>query len=339
MKRTLIIAEAGVNHNGELEIAKRLIEVASEAGADYVKFQTAKVASSVSKYAPKAEYQKANTGLADESMLEMVKKFELDKTFHEELIKHCKKCGIRFLSSPFDVESVQLLHDLKIDLIKVPSGEITNLPYLKKVAATGLPVIFSTGMATMEDIEATMNVLLHGGVKKENITILHCNTQYPTPYADVNLKAMNTIREKFGVAVGYSDHTLGIEVPIAAVSLGAVVIEKHFTLDRSMPGPDHVASLEPGELKQMVNAIRNIEMAMGNGIKEVTQSESMNRDIARKSIHLARNIVKGTVLTESDIAMKRPGGGISPMEMEKVIGKTVKKNLEEDRMLNWDDID
>jgi N,N'-diacetyllegionaminate synthase len=336
--KTVVIAEAGVNHNGEMEIAKKLIEVAADAKADYVKFQTAKVAKSVSRYAPKAEYQKVNTGKEDETMLEMVRKFELDKDFHVELIKHCKKCGIKFLSSPFDIESIDMLHELGIELIKIPSGEITNLPYLKKVASLKLPVIFSTGMASMEDIEATMNVLLLNGMSKDNITILHCNTQYPTPMIDVNLRAMLSIKDHFKVKVGYSDHTLGIEVPTAAVALGAEVIEKHFTLDKKMEGPDHIASLEPDELKWMVDAIRNIEIALGDGEKKVTQSESKNKDIARKSIHLAHDIKKGTALNERDIAMKRPGGGISPMQMDLVIGKVAKHDLFEDRMLNWDDI-
>lgn len=338
MPKTVIIAEAGVNHNGELEIAKRLIEVAANAKADYVKFQTAKVAKSVSRYAQKADYQKVNTGQADESMLEMVRKFELDRKFHEALIEHCKKCGIAFLSSPFDTDSVDLLVDLGIELIKIPSGEITNLPYLRKIAALNLPVIFSTGMATMEDIGQTLKVLTENGLKKEDITILHCNTEYPTPMRDVNLRAMNHIGSTFHVKIGYSDHTLGIEVPVAAVALGALVIEKHFTLDRKMEGPDHAASLEPEELKQMVSAIRNIELALGNGIKTVSDSELKNKDIARKSIHVAHDIKKGTIITEMDIAMKRPGGGISPMEMDKVIGKTAQKDLFEDRLLKWEDI-
>ena len=338
INKVIIIAEAGVNHNGDLEIAKRLIEVAAEAKADYVKFQTAKVAKSVSKYAPKAEYQKVNTGKEDESMLEMVKKFELDKEFHIELINHCAKCNIKFLSSPFDIESVELLNDLKIDLIKIPSGEITNLPYLKKVASCGLPIIFSTGMADMEDISKTMNVLFDNGVNKDNITILHCNTEYPTPMKDVNLQAMLTIKKEFDVKIGYSDHTLGIEIPIAAVALGAQVIEKHFTLDKTMEGPDHVASLEPNELKQMVTAIRNIEIALGDGIKKVTESELKNKNISRKSIHLTKDLKNGSILTADDLAMKRPGEGISPMDMDKVIGKKPYKDLFEDRMLNWEDL-
>jgi N,N'-diacetyllegionaminate synthase len=338
MKSVMIIAEAGVNHNGELEIAKKLIEVAAEAKADYVKFQTAKVAKSVSKYAQKADYQKINTGKEDESMLEMVKKFELDKDFHIELINHCKKCNIKFLSSPFDIESVDLLTELGIDLIKIPSGEITNLPYLIRVANAKLPVIFSTGMADMCDIEATLNVLLNNGLSKKDITILHCNTEYPTPMKDVNLNAMLTIKNKFDVKIGYSDHTLGIEIPIAATALGAQVIEKHFTLDKKMEGPDHIASLEPDELKKMVTAIRNIEIALGSGIKEVTESELKNKNIARKSIHLAKDLKLGSVITFNDLAMKRPGGGISPMDIDKVIGKKTNKDLFEDRILNWEDL-
>jgi N-acetylneuraminate synthase len=271
MNKTLIIAEAGVNHNGSIEIAKKLIDVAVEAGVDYVKFQTFKAEKLVSKTARKAAYQVENTG-EDDGQFGMIKKLELDKAKHDILINYCESKGIKFLSTAFDHDSIDLLMELGIDLFKIPSGEITNLPYLQKIAATGKPIILSTGMANLGEIEAALDVLYSGGIERENITVLHCNTEYPTPMQDVNLRAMNTIAAAFKVKIGYSDHTLGIEIPIAAVAMGAVCIEKHFTLNREMEGPDHRASLEPEELKVMVSSIRNIEKAMGNGIKQPSVS-------------------------------------------------------------------
>ncbi|MDB4505927.1 N-acetylneuraminate synthase [Saprospiraceae bacterium] len=337
MNKTLIIAEAGVNHNGSLDLAKKLIDVAVEAGVDYVKFQTFKTENLISKTAKKAAYQIENTGKADESQFEMVKKLELDKDTHEILINYCKEKNIKFLSTAFDLESVDLLEELGIDLFKIPSGEITNLPYLEKVASKGKPIILSTGMSNLGEIEAAMNVISKNGIAQENITILHCNTEYPTPMEDVNLSAMNTIGEAFKVKIGYSDHTLGIEIPIAAVARGAVCIEKHFTLDRTMEGPDHRASLEPSELKAMVESIRNIEKALGHGIKRPSNSESKNIEIARKSIHLAKDLPAGHIISRNDLQMKRPGNGISPMDMELVIGRTTTAELKEDSLLTYKD--
>lgn len=321
--RTLIIAEAGVNHNGSLDLARKLIDVAAEAGVDYVKFQTFKTEKLVSKQAIKADYQIENTGNEKESQFEMIKKLELDRLTHQLLIEYCASKNIRFFSTAFDLDSIDLLEELALLLYKVPSGEMTNLPYLRKIATKGKPVILSTGMCTLADIEAAIRVMLAEGLPREMLTVLHCNTEYPTPMIDVNLRAMNTIGQAFGVKVGYSDHTLGIEVPIAAVAMGAVCIEKHFTLDRTMEGPDHRASLEPAELKAMVSAIRNIEMAMGDGIKAPSASELKNIGIARKSVHLAKALPAGHVLTEADLEMKRPGDGISPMDMDLVIGRTL----------------
>ena len=289
---TIIIAEAGVNHNGSIVIAKQLIDVAINAGADLVKFQTFSAETLVIETGEKADYQKNLTG-KDESQFEMIKKLELDWIAHEELIQYCKRNKIQFLSTAYDHASIDFLAEKNITFFKIPSGEITNLPYLRHVGRMGKPVVMSTGMATMEEVRAAMNVLLETGVKKEDLTILHCNTEYPTTMADVNLKAMVTIQDELGVKVGYSDHTLGIEVPIAAVALGATVIEKHFTLDRAQSGPDHAASLEPGELKIMVHAIRNIEKAIGDGVKKPSTSEIKNIPIARKSIVAACEIKKG----------------------------------------------
>lgn len=325
-KHTLIIAEAGVNHNGDLYLAKKLIDVAAEAGVDYVKFQTFKAENLVSKNAQKAEYQKINAGEND-SQLEMLKKLELTLEDHHKLIDYCKEKKVAFFSTGFDLQSLDLLHQLGLRLYKVPSGEITNLPYLKKVAKLAEKVIISTGMCNLLDIENAINVFLENGFGKNEIVVLHCNTEYPTPMCDVNLNAMKTIANSFQVAVGYSDHTLGIEIPIAAVALGAEVIEKHFTLDRSMKGPDHAASLEPNELIQMVKSIRNIEMALGSGIKEPTPSEIKNMAIARKSIHAARDIEEGSIIQEQDLVMLRPGDGISPMDMNKIIGKVANGNI------------
>ncbi len=332
MKRTIIIAEAGVNHNGNLQTAKRLIDVAAEAGADYVKFQTFKAELAISKNAQKADYQKQTTD-SNESQFDMIKKLELDKEAHENLIKHSKEKGIKFLSTPFDLESIDLLFELGIELYKIPSGEITNYPYLKKIAQKKLPVIMSTGMANMQEIEEALEILLQNGLQKERIVILHANTEYPTPMKDVNLKAMLTIGKTFNVAYGYSDHTNGIEIPIAATALGATVIEKHFTLDKKMKGPDHKASLEPDELKAMVKAIRNIDLAMGDGIKKPSPSENKNIKIARKSIVAKTAIQKGDIFSENNITTKRPGTGVSPMRWNEVIGKKAIKDFSEDDLI------
>ena len=323
MDRVEIIAEAGVNHNGDIELAKKLIDVAAEAGADYVKFQTFIASKNISKVAPKADYQNINYGEQD-SQLEMVRKYELTKAQHLELIQHCRFRNISFFSTAFDLESVDLLEELKIPLYKIPSGEIVNFPYLKKVASLKKPVIISTGMCSEKEIEDAIGVLMKFGSKKENITILHCNTEYPTPMKDVNLRAMLTIGTKFGVKIGYSDHTLGIEIPVAAVALGATVIEKHFTLDRNLPGPDHKASLEPDELKEMVRSIRNVEQALGDAVKRPSESEQKNIVIVRKSIHITRDLSKGATLAEEDLISLRPGDGISPMKWEEVIGKQLR---------------
>lgn len=333
MIHTLIIAEAGVNHNGSLAIAKQLVDKAVEAGVDIIKFQTYNADKLVKRDAKQAEYQKKNIGDGNDSQYEMLKKLELSKADHEELITYCKQRNIKFFSTAFDLDSIEYLHSLNLGLWKIPSGEITNFPYIKKIASYEEPVIMSTGMCTDQDINNALQVLLKYGLTKDKITILHCNTQYPTPYADVNLNAMLTIKKEFGVNVGYSDHTLGIEVPIAAVALGASVIEKHFTLDRNMQGPDHKASLEPGELKAMVQSIRHIEKSLGDGIKKVTQSESQNIEIARKSIVASRTIKRGELFTESNITVKRPGTGISPMLWEKIIGTAANKDYAEDEQI------
>ncbi|MCX2680682.1 N-acetylneuraminate synthase [Galbibacter sp. EGI 63066] len=333
MNKCLIIAEAGVNHNGNISLAKKLIDAAANAGADYVKFQTFKAKNLASKNAKKAKYQVVNTNDSVESQYEMLKKLELNVEAHYELIKYCESRSIKFLSTGFDDESIKLLYDLNIGLFKIPSGEITNLPYLRKIGSLNKPIILSTGMADMIEIEDAINVLIQAGSQLKNITVLHCNTEYPTPMRDVNLLAMNTIKEKFGVSIGYSDHTLGIEVPIAAVAMGAEVIEKHFTLDKTMDGPDHKASLEPHELKEMVTAIRNIETALGHGRKEPSQSEVKNKVIARKSIVANKQIKKGELFTEENITVKRPGNGLSPMKWDSVIGSVAQKDYEEDDLL------
>jgi len=324
--RVFIIAEAGVNHNGDINIAKKLIDVAVEAGTDAVKFQTFKTEHLVSKTARKADYQ-INTSDSNESQFEMIKKLELDSETHIKLLAYCQEKNIMFLSTPFDHDSINFLNKLGLDTFKIPSGEITNLPYLKHIGSLNKKVILSTGMSNIEEIEKALDVLINTGSKKENITILHANTEYPTPMADVNLRAMQTIAKTFNTLVGYSDHTLGIEIPIAAVALGATVIEKHFTLDKKMKGPDHKASLEPDELKAMVTAIRNIENALGNGVKKASNSEIKNKVIARKSIVAIKVIKKGDVFTEKNIATKRPGNGISPMRWEKVLGMKARKDF------------
>ena len=330
---TLIIAEAGVNHNGDLALARQLVRVAADAGADLVKFQTFVADRITSADAPKAEYQKAATGTA-ESQQEMIRRLELSRADHEALIDECRDAGIGFFSTGFDPESIDLLVELGIDRIKVPSGEITNLPLLRHIAAKGLPVILSTGMADLAEIEAAIAVLEQGGIARSDLTVLHCNTQYPTPMEDVNLTAMARIGEAFGIGYGYSDHTLGIEVPIAAVALGATVIEKHFTLDRTMPGPDHQASLEPGELAAMVAAIRNIERAMaGDGIKRPSPSECGNRAIARRSLVAARPISAGEQFGPDHLAAKRPGTGLSPLLWDDVIGRPAPRDFAADELI------
>lgn len=328
--RVLIIAEAGVNHNGSLDIAKRLVDEAADAGVDIVKFQTFKAEKLVSKSAKQAEYQQRNMGKTDDSQYSMLKKLELSPLQHEELIDYCHEKGIRFFSTAFDMDSIEYLHSLNLGLWKIPSGEITNYPYLRKIAQYGEPVILSTGMCELSDIEAAIQVLLSYGLQKKQITVLHCNTEYPTPMRDVNLKAMLEIERKFGVAVGYSDHTEGIEVPIAAVALGATVIEKHFTLDKNMNGPDHKASLEPQDLRAMVKAIRNIEQALGSGHKVISASERKNIEVARKSIVAACPIRKGDLLTDENLTVMRPGNGISPMRWEEVVGTYATRNYQEE---------
>jgi N,N'-diacetyllegionaminate synthase len=337
MKKTLVIAEAGVNHNGDINISKKLIDVAAESGVDYVKFQTFKAKNLVTKAAKKASYQVKNTD-NNGSQFNMLKKLELDVAAHHLLIDYCQSKNIKFLSTGFDLESLDLLHKLNIPIFKVPSGEITNLPYLKKIASFNKPVIISTGMCNLNEVVEAYKVMIGEGLNKKDITILHCNTQYPTKMEDVNLKAMLTIQKEMNVNIGYSDHTLGIEVPIAAVAMGAVCIEKHFTLNREMEGPDHKASLEPQELKAMVTAIRNIEKAMGNGIKMTSPSEEKNMVVARKSIHLNKGLNRGQTLTENDLIMMRPGDGISPMDYEKLIGRKVKHPLDFHHKINLEDL-
>lgn len=329
MEKVLIIAEAGVNHNGSLEMAKQMADTAKRCGADFVKFQTAKADALVSRFAAMAEYQKKNTG-TEESQLDMLKKVILSYDDFIELWKYCQSKDIGFLSTPFDIESIRFLNDM-VPFWKIPSGEITNYPYLVEIARTGKKVVLSTGMSNVREIEAAVNVLKQFGTT--DIALLHCNTQYPTPYEDVNLRAMNTLKEHFGVETGYSDHTNGIEVPIAAVAMGATIIEKHFTLDRRLPGPDHKASIEPGELMHMVAAIRNIEAAVGNGVKAVTKSERENIDVARKSIVAAVNIKKGEEFTSQNITTKRPGSGISPMMWNDVIGRRAVRDFCEDELI------
>lgn len=329
-EKIIIIAEAGVNHNGSVETAMKLIDAAAEAEVDYIKFQSFIASEIASTYAAKANYQTANTDKV-ESQLQMLQKLELSEANHYTLQAYCKSKNVQFLSTAFDFQSIDLLQRLGIKLGKIPSGEITNLLYLRKMAKTFPKLIFSTGMANMEDIEATLKTLLDAGAKKNDITILHCNTEYPTPMEDVNLLAMNSIGHKFEIAVGYSDHTLGIEVPIAAAALGAKVIEKHFTLDKTSVGPDHKASLEPAELKAMVVAIRNIEKALGSSQKITSPSEEKNKDVARKSLVAKTKILKGETFTIDNIIAKRPGSGISPMRIEEVFGKVALKDFDPDQ--------
>ena len=330
--KVIIIAEAGVNHNGNYDLAVKMIHEAKRAGADYVKFQTAVPELVISTFAPKAEYQKETTG-ADESQLDMCRAIHLPLSDYVKLAAICKEEGIGFMSTPFDLVSIDVLEELDMDYWKIPSGEITNLPYLRKIASKHRPVIMSTGMCEMQEIADALAVLEAGGLTRDQITLLHCNTQYPTPFADVNLAAMHTIAATFGTKVGYSDHTRGIEVPIAAVAMGAKVIEKHFTLDCNMEGPDHKASLEPHQLKAMVDAIRNVEEAIGSAEKHATASETPNKEVARKSIVAARAIAQGEVLTEENITVKRPGNGISPMLWDSVIGTKAKRDFIYDELI------
>ena len=330
MKHVYIIAEAGVNHNGSIELAKQLVIKAKEAGADAVKFQTFNTDNLVTKTAHKAEYQISNTG-NDNSQYSMLKQLELTKEGFAELKLLCNQLKIDFMSTPFDLESIDLLEHIGVSVYKLPSGEITNYPYLVRLAKTRKPIIMSSGMATIKEVAAAYDVLIENGCKE--IYLLHCTTEYPAPFADVNLKAMETLRANFSCPVGYSDHTKGIEVPIAAVALGAEIIEKHFTLDKNMEGPDHKASLNPEELANMVSAIRNIELAIGDGIKKPSDIELKNREVARKSIVAKTNIMKGEQFTDKNVTTKRPGTGISPMKWNDVIGKTAMRNFEEDELI------
>lgn len=332
MTKTLIIAEAGVNHNGDMGLARELIAEAARAGADIVKFQSFNTSKIIARSAPKADYQKATTGAA-ESQFEMVRKLELSVADHELLIAECARHGIRFFSTAFDAGSFDLLVRLGLDQVKIPSGELTNLPLLRHMCRLGLPVLLSTGMARLGEIEAAIEVIEAAGTPRERITVLHCTTEYPTPMGEVNLRAMVHIGQALGVKVGYSDHTPGIAIPMAAVALGATVIEKHFTLDRSLPGPDHLASLEPAELAAMVSGIRHVEEALGDGIKRPTPSELRNRPIARKSIVAARDIRAGEVYSAENLAVKRPGTGISPMRWDEVLGQVARRDYAADELI------
>lgn len=340
MKQVLIIAEAGVNHNGDLNLAKKLIDAAAEAKVDVVKFQTFKTEKLVSKKAKQAAYQAKNLNKETSSQFEMLKKLELPQDWHYELKAYAEAKKLLFLSTGFDPESLDFLESLNPPFFKIPSGEITNKPYLIQVSRFQKPIVLSTGMCNLTEIKDALEILTSNGIKKEEIRVLHCNTEYPTPFQDVNLKAMLTIKEQCNVDVGYSDHTLGIEVSIAAVALGATVIEKHFTLSRDMEGPDHAASLEPDELTAMVSAIRNIEKAIeGDGEKKPSASELKNKAAARKSLHISKDLEKGTTIKASDIEIKRPGDGINPMQIDSVIGKNTNRSLEEGSKLKWEDLD
>ncbi len=330
--RVLIIAEAGVNHNGSIQLAKKLIDKAVFSGADAVKFQTFKAKNVLSKNAPKADYQKQTTNLR-ESQFDMIKRLELDERAHQELIAYCKKANIMFLSTPFDLDSVDLLYVVGLQIFNIPSGEITNLPYLRRIGSLCKEVILSTGMSDLKEIGEAIKILTNAGTLKENITVLHANTMYPTPMEDVNLRAILTIQNKFDVAVGYSDHTLGIEVDIAAVAMGATIIEKHFTLDKTMDGPDHKSSIDPEELKAMVSSIRNIEKALGSSVKKPSKSEKPNISMARKSIVAKKSIKKGELFTEKNITIKRPGIGISPMKWDTILGKVAERDYQIDDLL------
>jgi N,N'-diacetyllegionaminate synthase len=327
-----IIAEAGVNHNGSIDLAKKLIDVASASGADAVKFQTFKADNLATKKAQKAIYQKENTD-KEESQFDMLKKLELDIEAHKELISYCSSKKIIFLSSPFDHESIELLNDLGLEILKIPSGEITNLPYLRHIGKLNKKIILSTGMSNIDEVKSALNILINSGTKKNNISVLHTNTEYPTPMEDINLRAMLTIGKELDINFGYSDHTLGIEVAIAAVAMGASCIEKHFTLNCNMEGPDHKASLEPNQLKAMVIAIRNIELALGSSIKKPSRSELQNIKIVRKSIVTKTIIKKGEILSEKNLTAKRPGGGTSPMKWDEIVGTRATKDYNEDELI------
>ncbi|MDJ0624003.1 MAG: N-acetylneuraminate synthase [Desulfocapsaceae bacterium] len=332
MESVFIIAEAGVNHNGDMEIAKQLIDVAADAGADAVKFQTFTAEALLSKGAPKAQYQRQTTDTT-ETQFEMIKKLELDRRAHHLLMERCSKKNIMFLSSPFDLESITILNNLGIEIFKIPSGEITNLPYLRKIGKLKKPIILSSGMSTMPEVKTALHVLTDAGTSKNLITVLHCNTEYPTPMNDVNLRAIQTMAEMLDVQTGYSDHTLGIEISIAAVAMGARVIEKHFTLNKDLPGPDHQASLEPRQFKEMVNSIRNLEQAFGDGTKRPTLSEEKNKAIVRKSIVANKSIRQGEMFSEKNLTIKRPGTGISPMLWDKIVGTPAKEDFQPDEMI------
>lgn len=331
-KHIIIIAEAGVNHNASMEMARRMVREAARAGSDYVKFQTAVPELVISSIAPKAEYQKETTG-EGESQLDMCRAIHLPLSAYAELAELCREEGIGFMSTPFDLVSIDTLAPLGMDYWKIPSGEITNLPYLRKIASKGGKVILSTGMSTLDEVETAVSVLEKGGIPRRDVILLHCTTQYPTPMEDVNLRAMDTLATLGCGGIGYSDHTLGIEVPIAAAARGAAVIEKHFTLDKNLPGPDHRASLEPAELKAMVDAVRNIEVALGTGVKTAAPSEVANINVARKSIVAARDIKCGETFTEENITVKRPGGGINPMLWDDVIGKRASRDFAYDTLI------
>lgn len=338
MKRSIIIAEAGVNHNGDFELAKQLISIAAEAKADYVKFQTFKADKIVSKESKKAAYQIKNMADGDDSQYLMLKKLELPEVWHIELKAYAESQGIKFLSTGFDTESIDFLDTLGLDFFKIPSGEITNKPYLQHIAGKGKPVVLSTGMANMDEVRAALQVLETAGLDMKRCTVLHCNTEYPTPFGDVNLRAMLHIQQELKVAVGYSDHTRGIEIPIAAVALGATVIEKHFTVDVNLPGPDHKASLEPAELKAMVASIRNVEDAMrGSGVKEPSSSETENIKIVRKSLHYAKYLPSGHTLKTQDLVAIRPGSGISPMLIDQIVGRVLRKSVDTNQIATLED--
>lgn len=335
MAHAFIIAEAGVNHNGSLDLALRLVDAAKSSGADAVKFQTFRADQLAIRSAHKAPYQERTTA-NDESQYEMLQRLELDAAAHRKIIDHCQQIGIQFLSSPFDAQSADLLGELDLPLYKIPSGEITNLPFLEHIARKGRPLILSTGMSTLGEVEDAVRVLGLAGCKQ--LTLLHCVTEYPAPYEEVNLQAMQTLRMAFGLPVGYSDHTPGIEIAVAAVALGAVVIEKHFTLDRSLPGPDHAASLEPDELREMVTAIRHVEAALGTGIKAPALCELPNISVARKSVVAARSLSTGHRLSADDLDIKRPGSGLAPKLLPALIGRTLRATVEKDAVIKWDDL-
>lgn len=335
MARVFIIAEAGVNHNGSLDTALQLVDAAKATGADAVKFQTFRADLLATRSAHKAAYQERTTD-ESESQFDMLRRLELDRDAHLKIIRHCQEVGIQFLSSPFDIASVDLLTEMNIAQFKIPSGEITNFPYLRHLAQKGKPVILSTGMSTLGEVEEAVDVLQSAGTKE--LTLLHCVTEYPAPYEEVNLRAMHTLRVAFGLPVGYSDHTPGIEISIAAVALGAAAIEKHFTLDRGLPGPDHAASLEPTEFRQMVNGIRNVTAAMGDGIKKPAACERANISVARKSIVASRSMPAGHRLLDTDLEVKRPGNGLSPRYLSALIGRSLRVALEQDATIRWDDL-